>query len=452
MSRLLTGRSFRFVALVGLTVVAALVAGAVWVGSQLRSPAQAAADAAPPPASNVTSRVERRILSEPVVLRGKVTPGASVKLMPPPDVVGPNSVVTKVHTAKNERIRSGDPVVEIAGRPLFALNLPFTLYRDILGGMEGPDVAAVQKALRALGYSPSRSGKLDLQTQQALGRFYRDRGYQAPVDSEASDKAKVARDGLEQAEAAYRAATKPQGAPTATPEEGQEPNPTQPTVAEAKEQLAEARRQLAKAEVLAGPSLPRAEVMLLPKNGGTVTALRVKVGTTLKAGDEPVAELDGAPVYISAVVDSEQVSLLRVGMQGSVFDDATGVEAQAAISSVGTKQAVDSTTGAAGYQVAFAFTSSSVDASADRSVRVTIPVAASAQPVLAVPVTAVSSRPDGTTFVTLDNEQGGTQEIGVRTGQVAGGWVEIKPEVLDQVAEGDLVVVGVSGSGLSGTE
>jgi hypothetical protein len=440
------GKTFRVAAIGGVVAIGVLVAAAVWAGGQVRSPAQAAAEAAPPPASAVTAEVERRVLSEPVVLRGKVTPGASVKLLPAPDVVGPNSVVTRVHTARNERVDSGDPVVEIAGRPLFAMSLPFAPYRDITGGSEGPDVKAVQGLLRDLGYEPGRSGKLDARTQQALAKFYRARGYHAPVDATAAEKLAAAQKAVEQAEAAYERAKTPQpttvGAPPVVPETD---------LATAKEDLAEARTALAAAKVRAGPSLPRNEVVLLPNDGGRVTALHTKVGTVLKDGETPILELNGAAAFVSATVDADQASLLRKGMTSSVLDDTTGQRANAVITSVGTTQTTDSTTGSSGHPVALRFTGASMPASAERSVRVTIPVAASAEAVLSVPVTAVFSRPDGSTFLTVQADNGRAEDVTVQTGQIAGGWVEIKPEDGTDVAEGARVVVGAANR-LPGTD
>ncbi|MEU4237838.1 hypothetical protein [Actinoplanes sp. NPDC026619] len=71
-------------------------------------------------------------------------------------------------------------------------------------------------------------------------------------------------------------------------------------------------------------------------------------------------------------------------------------------------------------------------------------VAASATKVLAVPVTALYSRPDGTTFVTTVSEHDKTADVTVTTGQIAGGWVEIRDP---ELAEGVRVVVGEQTAG-----
>ena len=131
--------------------VVLLVVAAVMLGSWLRSPEQAAADAAPPKASLITVPVEERALSQPVVLRGRVLAGSSQKILPPASAVGGNSVVTAVPLKKGQSIEEGRVLVAVAGQPVFALRLDFPLYRDLVGGMTGPDVSEVQTALRRLG-------------------------------------------------------------------------------------------------------------------------------------------------------------------------------------------------------------------------------------------------------------------------------------------------------------
>ena len=168
----------------GVAATAAVVvvaATATIVGRQLRSPAQLAADAAAPPPSLVTAAVERRVLAEPVVLRGKVQPGDSVKLYPPGSAIGTNSVVTKVPAKVGDTVREGQVLLERSGEPIFALVLPFRLYRDITAGVKGPDVTEVQKALRRIGYRVNVSGAFDAQTQQAVRTLYANRGYTAPT-------------------------------------------------------------------------------------------------------------------------------------------------------------------------------------------------------------------------------------------------------------------------------
>lgn len=363
-----------------LAAVLLVAVTATAVGRHLRSPAQLAADAEPPAPSVVTAPVERRVLAEPVVLRGRVQPGASVRLYPPAPAVGPNSVVTKVLAQRGERVREGQVVLERSGEPLFVLVSPFPLYRDLTAGLTGPDVEQVQRALKRLGYDVATTGSFDTRTRDAVAELYTDRGYTAPTASA----------------------------------------PPSPGVAGA------------------AVSLPQAHVVVLGRTGQRVSAVGVRVGDVLADPRKALFELDrGAPSLV-AVVSAEQAALLAVGQAATASDDGAGTTTGVAVSAIG-DQPVESD-GRTGYEVRFRFTGKALSGTAQRSVRVDVDVAGGAEPVLAVPVTAVFSRADGTTFVTVVSGQG-TVDVPVRAGRIAGGWVEVAGAD-DRLAEGAAVAVG----------
>ncbi|GLH95406.1 peptidoglycan-binding protein [Phytohabitans aurantiacus] len=363
-----------------LAAVLLVAVTATAVGRHLRSPAQLAADAEPPAPSVVTATVERRVLAEPVVLRGRVQPGASVRLYPPAPAVGPNSVVTKVLAQLGERVREGQVVLERSGEPLFVLVSPFPLYRDLTAGLTGPDVEQVQRALKRLGYDVATTGSFDTRTRDAVAELYTDRGYTAPTASA----------------------------------------PPSPGVAGA------------------AVSLPQAHVVVLGRTGQRVSAVGVRVGDVLADPRKALFELDrGAPSLV-AVVSAEQAALLAVGQAATASDDGAGTTTGVAVSAIG-DQPVESD-GRTGYEVRFRFTGKALSGTAQRSVRVDVDVAGGAEPVLAVPVTAVFSRADGTTFVTVVSGQG-TVDVPVRAGRIAGGWVEVAGAD-DRLAEGAAVAVG----------
>lgn len=369
-----------------LAAVLLVAVTATAVGRHLRSPAQLAADAEPPAPSVVTATVERRVLAEPVVLRGRVQPGASVRLYPPAPAVGPNSVVTKVLAKRGDRVREGRVVLERSGEPLFVLVSPFPLYRDLTAGLTGPDVEQVQRALKRLGYDVATTGSFDTRTRDAVAELYGDRGYTAPTG----------------------------GGPTATPPASAPPSPG------------------------AAVSLPQAHVVVLGRTGQRVSTVGVRVGDVLADPRKALFELDrGAPSLV-AVVSAEQAALLAVGQAATASDDGAGTTTGVAVSAIG-DQPVESD-GRTGYEVRFRFTGKALSGTAQRSVRVDVDVAGGAERVLAVPVTAVFSRADGTTFVTVASGET-TVDVPVRAGRIAGGWVEVAGAD-DRLAEGAAVVVG----------
>lgn len=392
----------------GVATVAMLVALSLWLGPRLRSPQQAAAEAAPPSASLVTVLAEERVLAEALVLRGRVTPGAGVKLTPPAGGVSADSVVTKVKVRKGEILGEGRMVLERSGQPMMTLVLPFPLYRDLVGGMSGPDVVEVQKALRRLGYTTSTNGRLDAATQRALAKWWAANGYQVPSGKSAE---------LPSAQAAYDQAIA-SGAGVAA-----------------------AKKALEEAKVAAGPSLPRAAVLRLTRAGSKITAVRVRVGTVLDKPDVVLLELDGGSPYVATTVTKEQVALLTAGQQATILDEVSGKEAQAKVATIGTEAVPDDQSGTTGFPVTLAFAGAPLNA-AERSVRIDITSAASVEPQLAVPITAVYSRPDGSTFVTVAPESGKRVDVTVVVTQSGGGWVAITPTPADAVTVGTPVVVG----------
>ena len=132
---------------VGLAVVG-------WVAArQIRSPAQVAADTAPPRASAITVPVRRRSLATQVIVRGTVRYGA-----PQPVVLATSGVkgaATKqtssdiVTTApvKGAKLTTGDVVMTVDGRPVFALPGVVPMHRDLAPGDDGPDVGQLEQAL-----------------------------------------------------------------------------------------------------------------------------------------------------------------------------------------------------------------------------------------------------------------------------------------------------------------
>lgn len=373
---------------VGTVAVAAvaLLVGMV-AGPAVRSPAQAVAEAAPPAPTPVTAAAERRVLTEPVITRGTVQPGSAVKLTAPDGLSGVAAVVTRMTAHAGTPLREGTVFAEVAGQPVFGLVLPFPLYRDLTVGLRGPDVTEVQKALRRLGTAGPATGTFDAATAQALERFYHARGYDVPKGA---------------------AATRP---------------PEDQTAAAPGE-----------------PMLRRIDVVRLDRDGRTITAVPAQVGSVLNGTASVLVELDASAATVQAKVDQAQRALVAPGSTAKVTDEAQGTTAEAVVRTVAGQADAD------GYAVTLAFAGPALPPGPDHTVLVTVDPPADAAPVLAVPVSAVYSRPDGTTFVTVVGRVRARTDVVVRTGKVAGGWVEVTPDA-DAFGPGAQVVVGSSAGG-----
>src|SRR4051812_9796972 len=115
-------RTTRVIALALAAIVAITLVG--WIGArQIRSPAQVAADTAPPQASPITIPVVRRTLAAKVIVRGTVRFGA-----PQAVVLGVSQlkqgagsdIVTRAPRAR-AKLDGGDVAMTVDGRPVFVL-------------------------------------------------------------------------------------------------------------------------------------------------------------------------------------------------------------------------------------------------------------------------------------------------------------------------------------------
>ena len=156
-----------------------------WVAArQIRSPAQVAADTAPPRAAAITVPVRRRSLSTQVIVRGTVRYGA-----PQPVVLATSGVkgaATKQTSSdivtqapvKGAKLKKGDVVMTVDGRPVFALPGVVPMHRDLAPGDDGPDVGQLEQALAREGFDPGPvDGHYDAGTEAAVSSFYLRKGW-----------------------------------------------------------------------------------------------------------------------------------------------------------------------------------------------------------------------------------------------------------------------------------
>jgi peptidoglycan hydrolase-like protein with peptidoglycan-binding domain len=171
--------STRFAALLLAALVAVTIVG--WIGArQIRSPAQVAADTAPPKPSPITIPVVRRTLAAKVIVRGTVRFGApqAVVLATSRIKQGITSdIVTRAPRARTE-LGPGRIAMTVDGRPVFVLPGAIPMHRDLGPGDRGPDVRQLERALARLGLRPGAvDGLYDADTEAAVAAFYLRRGW-----------------------------------------------------------------------------------------------------------------------------------------------------------------------------------------------------------------------------------------------------------------------------------
>ncbi|WP_331740904.1 peptidoglycan-binding protein [Streptomyces sp. NBC_01006] len=388
-----------------------------WAATVLRSPAQVAAETAPPPADVLTAPVEKKVLSASLVTRGKVAASQRVDVLSAglsgPDTI--RAVVTKVKVRPGDAVKPGTALVEVAGRPVLALSGALPAYRNLTGGAVGQDVVQLQKALSAIGYSRGTdpSGTFGPGTQQAVKSLYAAAGYTAPssanTKTDGSGKAGGEKSGDPQNSGAK--AEGPMGKPSGTPS----------TVV-----------------------LPASEIAFIADGPVRVESVEAVVGATAA---EKLMTISAGELVIDGALESFQKDLVRPGQKVDILSDRTGGQAVGTVALVGPAPApvgkeATAVDAAPRYQVKITPDAPLAAEFAGQDVRLTIRAASTAGEVLAVPTAAVSSQADGRTTISVISKSGKQNRIEVRTGMSGDGKVEITP-VSGTLSPGDRVVLGV---------
>ncbi len=153
--------------LIGLAIVGWLAA------QQIRSPAQVAAETAPPQASPITVPVEKRTLSTVVIVRGTVRYGAPQAAELGTSQIRQGSDVVTQPPRRGARLGPGDVAMAVDDRPVFVLPGAIPMHRDLGPGDEGPDVRQLEQALAGLGLRPGAvDGRYDAATAAAVSALY----------------------------------------------------------------------------------------------------------------------------------------------------------------------------------------------------------------------------------------------------------------------------------------
>jgi peptidoglycan hydrolase-like protein with peptidoglycan-binding domain len=402
--------------LVALTMVVSAVSSGATIlvlGDRINSQAESVANADFSSSGPVLVSVEQRELSEAFSFRATADVSSQKDLHLTSEIQG---VVTRVFLKPGGTVRAGSVPLEVQGRPVITLPGKFRAYRTIRDGDTGPDVRQLQLALRSLGYAiTDRSGTFGPRTQTALSKLYRSAGWEPPY-----------------AEAA--AEPEPEAEATTTPEQQSEGGPkTDPTPQV--ESTATAKVKRPKRTIEARPE----ELFLIPSLPRQVDTVATKVGQTVN-GEETVLSRYTASTRLRGTVPAGRADAATIGTSVKVDIDGDSVPGKLVSNAAGDGEAATGSSGGATVTVKL---NSRRDIDVDRSYKVTVEGEHTEGPVLAVPLTAVNERPDGTAFVSVPGGQGKFADVGVTPGIQADGWIEITP--LDPGALDSGVSVAVGG-------
>lgn len=396
-----TGRGRR--AVVALVLVALVGIGAGWwLATRIVSPAQAAANVAPPAPMPITVPLDERALSNQIVTRADVSSGGAVALSLNVGGLTDPAVVTAQPLSTGAAVNAGDVVLEVTGRPVIVLPGKLPAYRGLSVGMSGPDVAQLKVALTALGYAVG-NGKpdtYDAATSRAVDELYAASGYvpaqppQTAVDAltaaqtavgSAQDGVLAAQDALTKASAgplestvidlrtavalAQQALASAQAACTTSPptsgcdhaaviaaqgaldsaqarlNEALAPpdaSAASKALADAKTALTQAQATLAAAQLQVRTPLPASEVLFMDGLPRRIEQMDATLGGIVP---NPVMTVSDATLTLTATVSAADASLLTVGMPAKA--DLSGTSYDLSVTAVGAASPTQDSTGAA---------------------------------------------------------------------------------------------------------
>jgi hypothetical protein len=155
-----------------LTIALVLAAGAVAASVARRSAAQQPDTAI----GAVTGRVVRGEVIQKYLFDATVVAAWQTTVAAPTSTDAGRLVVNYLPRVSS-RVRAGQRVAEVSGRPVILLTGKVPAYRDLHVGDEGADVTQLQSALRQVGCSPTdRKGRLGTSTASCLAWLYRRAG------------------------------------------------------------------------------------------------------------------------------------------------------------------------------------------------------------------------------------------------------------------------------------
>jgi HlyD family secretion protein len=344
--------------------------------------------------------------------------------------------ISKLDVKAGGTVRNGALIAEIDGAPMFVLTGSVPAWRDLAPGETGPDVAELQKALAALGYSDEGDtpGYYGGGTEDAVSAFYEHLGYTVPTAAPAGGTGT--------------------GAGAAT-----------------------------------GPQVPQGDVLFLPSLPATVIAVNGAAGQ--QAGS-PFLELSaGGALTLTGELPPSYASQIKTGLTVTLYDEATGIRAAGTVAVLGTatqtlpagttvdiggsgsaagspgSSGSSGTSGGSGSSgssgssgtsggsggtgsgsgsslfvpVTVAPSSPLPAALNGENVLVTVETGQTEGPVLTVPVAAIVTTASGQSSVTVVAAGGKQTKVLVTPGLSENGYVQVTPVRAGSLAAGDSVVV-----------
>ena len=446
-----------------------LLAVVSWVaGSQIQSPAEAAARTAPPTPSPILVPVEERVLTSDVITRGTARFGLPQSIALASSPLKPEAGVITRLPARGDQLKEGDILLTASGRPVFLLQGDIPAYRDLTAGLSGEDIRQLEVALKRLKFDPGPvEGVYDEKTSAAVADLYTSAGYTSFTPSEeqlaslrslenelavaVNDKA-VAEDTLvlaplavkaAQAQRASEVASASGSAQAAAQLNGDIAVKTAEDAQKAAERevkrlttlVDELTAEFESARGKTDSPVPIDEIVFIPSFPVRVEEINAKIGN---AASGPVIVVTNNHLAIDSSLPLAEAPLVKPGMKVAIDEPDLGLQATGVVSRVAETPGTD---GADGYHVYFEVLVDETQVKLEGfSLRLTIPVESTGGSVMVVPISALFLAADGTSRVQVDKD-GKLEILEVKPGLSADGFVEVTP-VDGTLSAGQLVLVG----------
>jgi hypothetical protein len=145
-------------------------------------------------------------------------------------------------------------------------------------------------------------------------------------------------------------------------------------------------------------------------------------------------------VTVTAAVTPELASPIAAGQKVTIVSETTPAQSRGVVASVG-KPATDKTSGLTTVVVAVTPAKALDDSWSGRRVRLDVEAGRTPGPVLAVPVGALFTAPDGQVDVSRVDADGTARSVPVRLGMTGDGFAAVEPGA-GSLDEGDHVLIG----------
>ncbi|MDR1033427.1 MAG: HlyD family efflux transporter periplasmic adaptor subunit [Bifidobacteriaceae bacterium] len=395
--------------LLALVIVAVVCTGVGILASQfIISPDQQKMQSAPPVPTLITENVQYKKIANTIISRGAITPAKSYyvghgALLRTGSVTGEGSpeILTAVNMKVGDQVWEGQAIAEIQERPLFIMQGEMTMYRDIEPDFIGEDVAQLQRSLARLGfYGGAINSTYDKATQDAVGRFYKDRGF-IPQTVEVM----------------------PEETGENTNETANADNPNLMLPDKAQE----------------APTVPKTELVFIQEMPVHVTAVTNNIGF---GTPQVVAILTPNALKLDVTIPSDQADLVHNGLEADIYLTEDN-PVKGTITHISKGSASDDQTKSATSVELTVTPNDPLDFTrSGENVKVIFHAASTKNEVLAVPLGAISSDSAGETFVMVVGEKDELTEVAVKIGVSGDGLVEVTPKTEGALKKDDKVLIG----------